>query len=295
MRRLLHALLVLLPAGCATTTPAPQPPVAVIPVPPTVPDTRGSTTPSPPPEPSGVGVGSTWTTELSRHEKLTPVARCQIVPVDMTTALVAEQRVTAIEDGRPSALAVRITSDREQGKGDAPLPSLEGKSYVVESSARGLVVRTAAGGPVPENEAHRVAALASTALGWPGAADPAKLADAVRAVVDAHMHGVPATKVDVAVHAEGPRHESWGDAIAFDVTLHATESDAGMCHRWTNDAKLAGEMLLRASDGALVSLRLAGPTSDTEAVCQGNTTPHTCNAGVITFEVRQPTFAAPAP
>jgi len=294
MRRFFYALLVLLSAGCAATTPAPQPPVAVIPVPPAVPDTEGSSTPSqPPPKPSGVGFGSTWTTELSRHEKLTPVARCQIVPVDMTTALAAEQSVTAFEDGRPTALAVRITSDREQGKGDAPLPSLEGKSYVVESSAHGLVVRTTAGGPVPGDEARRVAALASTTLGWPGAADPAKLADAVRAVVDAHMHGVPATKVDVAVHAEGPRHESWGDAIAFEVTLHATESDSGMCHHWTNDAKLAGEMLLRASDGALVSLRLAGPTSDTEAVCQGNTTPHTCNEGVIDFDVRQPALAAP--
>jgi hypothetical protein len=298
MRSFFPALLVLLPPGCAAATPAPQPPVAVIPVPPAVPDTKGSAAAAPtPPEPSGVGVGSTWTTELSRREELAPVARCQIVPVEMTTALAAEQRVTAVDDGRPTEVAVRIIQDREQAKGSPPPPSLEGKSYVVEGSEHGLVVHTAAGGPVPQDEARRVAALASTTIGWPGLnpradIDTSALGDAVRAVVDAHMHGVPATKVDVQVHACGRRRESWGDAFAFDVTLYATESDAGMCHRWTNDARLAGELLLRARDGALVSLRLAGPTSDTEAVCQGNTTPRTCNEGAITFEVRQPTFAA---
>ena len=38
---------------------------------------------------------------------------------------------------------------------------------------------------------------------------------------------------------------------------------------------------------------MSGPTSDTEAVCQGNTRPRTCNEGDITFEVRQPCFASP--
>jgi hypothetical protein len=134
----------------------------------------------------------------------------------------------------------------------------------------------------------------ATTHGWPGASrDPPKQEDAVRAVVDAHMHGVPASDVKTTVREAGTRHESWGDALVFDVTLHATESDAGMCHRWTNDAKLTGELLLRAGDGALVNMRLSGPTSDTEAVCQGNTTPRTCNKGDITFEVHRPCFASP--
>jgi hypothetical protein len=292
MRRLCYVGVAILLAGCASTTPSSQPPAVVIPVPPAAPDPKA--VPSVSPAPAAAGAYDVWTEEVTRHEKLTPLATCQIGPVDMTTSLVVENRVLARDGATATRLSLRVVQDREQGEGTPPSPSLEGKSYVAEQTAKGITVQDGAGRAVPAEEARRVRALAATALGWPGAArDAAKLADAVRAIVDAHMHGVPATDVKTTVRAAGTRRESWGDALAFDVALHATEADAGMCHRWTNDAQLAGELLLRPSDGALVSLRLSGPTSDTEAVCQGNTTPRTCNRGDITFEVHQPCFASP--
>jgi hypothetical protein len=75
--------------------------------------------------------------------------------------------------------------------------------------------------------------------------------------------------------------------------VNATESDAGMCHRWYNVADLKGELLLAARDGDLLSLHLAGPTHDTEGLCQGPTggpppPPHTCNQGDVAIDVTQP-------
>jgi hypothetical protein len=293
MKRLCYAGIAVFVAGCAPETSVRQPPAVVIPVPPAAPDRQPDPGVAPGAAPSG-GACGTWTEQVTRHEKITPVATCQIVPVDLTTTLVVEDRVLAREGGSPTQMSLRVVRDGEQAKGAPPPAGLEGKTYVASLTPAGITVQYESGKPVPDDEARRVRALAATMLGWPGAsADAAKLGDAVTAVVDAHMHGVPASNVKTTVRAAGTRRESWGDALVYDVTLHATESDAGMCHRWTNESKLTGELLLRRSDGALVSLRLSGPTSDTEAVCQGNTTPKTCNQGEITFEVRQPCFASP--
>ena len=78
-----------------------------------------------------------------------------------------------------------------------------------------------------------------------------------------------------------------GDRLVLDVKLPAHEEDAGMCHSWTNDAELAGRLVVRRGDGAFMSLDVTGPVSNTEATCQGDTTRRTCNKGAIEFKVRR--------
>lgn len=240
-----------------------------------------------------------------RHEKTAAVGRCQVVPVDAASQLVVEDHVLS-----PTKLALRIVQDRETAIGLDPGVSLDGKSYVAEQTAKGLDVRSASGAAVPDDEAQRVRRLAAVAVGWPGAdvaahmpaqgADVPALASALTAVVDASVHGTPPGALKARARFAGVRHEAWGDALAFEMTLGASESDAGMCHRWTNDARLAGEVLLRVRDGALVSLRLRGPVTNTEALCAegarqtgASAAPRTCNRGELSFELHQPCFAGP--
>jgi hypothetical protein len=118
----------------------------------------------------------------------------------------------------------------------------------------------------------------------------------VARIADVPLHGaeVEATsKVDVRFAAT--RAGGAGDELVFDVRLKASGSDAGMCHHWTNTAVLDGELRLRASNGAMLGLRLEGTTEDTEGLCQdpsGKPGPpppdHTCNRGKVTVEVKQP-------
>jgi hypothetical protein len=227
-----------------------------------------------------------------------PVGRCQIVPVSFSSTLAVELRV--LDDGR---LALRIVQDDETAKGVEALPSLLGKGYLVDGA---MQVRSADGEVVPDDQVARVLPMVSAFVGWhggeviahlpPAGAEVALLEGPVATVAAVPLHGgqvQPESKA--VVRFSGTRPGDAGDELVFDVTLQATESDAGMCHRWTNEADVKGELRLRASNGALLGLHLEGTTDDTEALCQDPSgkvgpppPPHTCNRGKVSVEVKQP-------
>jgi hypothetical protein len=125
------------------------------------------------------------------------------------------------------------------------------------------------------------------------------LEEPLKKLVDLRLHGEPAATT-IAVRFRGVRREAATDALVFDVAVTGTQSDAAMCHRWTSEAHAAGELVLGASDGALVSLRLRGPMSDAEALCpEGakesgvSAEPKTCNHGEMRIEVGSRGVAVP--
>jgi hypothetical protein len=303
MRRvaLLPAVAILL-AGCGAAGPLAVPPVVDLPVPPapaaskamvaaatTTPSAAPSTQPAP------------WVERAERTEVTMAVGRCQITPFTFGSAIAVENRL--LDGGR---LAMRVVQDDETAKEVTALPALLGKGYVIEASGQGLQVHGADDAPVPDDHASRVRALAATFLGWPGGdvaahrppagAEVPTLEAPVVAVAGVPLHGAqvePASKAVVVF--TGARHGDAGDELVFDVTLKATASDAGMCHRWTNAADVKGELRLRASNGAFLGMHLEGSTEDTEGLCQDPSgkpgpppPPHTCNRGKVTVEVKQP-------
>jgi hypothetical protein len=183
-------------------------------------------------------------------------------------------------------------------------PGLLGKGYVVERIGRALQVRGAGGEAVPDDEALRVRAMGTAVLGWPGgdvASHPPAvgvevevLENPVVTIAAMRLHGdLSAQESKAIVRYAGIKKGDAGDELAFDVELRATEGDAGMCHRWVNEAQAKGELRLRAQGGSLLGLHLQGEMHDTEGVCQGPSggpppPPHTCNRGEVTIEVRQP-------
>jgi hypothetical protein len=195
------------------------------------------------------------------------------VRIELASDVAAEVRRAT-----PGRVDVRVTQDHETADNLPARPALTGKSYVVEVRPEALDVHDASGGSVAdEEESRRVRAVASAVLPWSGS-----LEKAVEAAVDMHVHGVPAR--EVVTNVEPTR----GGAYA--VTLHASQSDAGMCHRWTTTARLAGDLALR--DGTLERLSLHGPTATTEALCAegarqagANPAPRTCTEGDITLSV----------
>lgn len=115
------------------------------------------------------------------------------------------------------------------------------------------------------------------------------LGEPVKTIVDLRLHGAPAV-ASFKVRFQRVRPGQLGDELVFDVAMSGAESDAGMCHQWTSEAHATGELVLRASDGSLLELRLRGPMSDTEALCpEGaketgvSAEPKTCNRGEMTF------------
>lgn len=273
------------------------PPVVVIPVEPgapapkSAPSATGAETPPAPP--------SAWVERAKRTEKTKPVATCQIAPFSLDSSIAVENHVLG-----PGRVAVRVIQDDETAKGVDSLPSLLGKGYVAERTATGIHVHGEDGEPVPADQADRVRALAMATVGWPGhdvvsalpaaGAEVTSLEQPVAALAAAPLHGTTNNVQSKAtVRFAGMRKEDDRDVVAFDVTLQATESDAGMCHRWSNVADLKGELMLAAHDGDMISLHLQGPTSDTEGLCQGPNggppaPPHTCNQGDVAIDVTQP-------
>jgi hypothetical protein len=242
-----------------------------------------------------------WVLRTIRTEGTKAVGRCQITPFTFGSTVAVENRV--LDGGR---LAMRVVQDDETGKGVTALPVLLGKGYVVEVSGHELHVRGADGAPVPDDQASRAGDLAAAFLDWPGgdmAAHPPAAGSEVIAlelfvarIADVPLHGGEVEAASKAVvRFATTRAGDAGDELVFDVTLKATGSDAGMCHHWTNSADLKGELRLRASNGAMLGLRLEGTTEDTEGFCQnpsGNPGPppqdRTCNRGKVSVEVRQP-------
>jgi hypothetical protein len=256
-----------------------------------------ATTPSAAPP----ALAAPWVERAERTEATKPVGRCQVSPFTFGSTIAVENRL--LDGGR---LAMRVVQDDEAASGVTPLPVLLGKGYVIEASGQELRVRGADDAPVPDDQASRVRALAATFLGWPGgelaAHPPAAGAEVptleapVATVARVPLHGAEvAGESKAVVRFAGTRHGDAGDELVFDVTLKATESEAGMCHRWTNAADVKGELRLRASNGALLGLHLEGSTDDTEGLCQDPSgkpgpppPPHACNRGKVTVEVRQP-------
>ena len=298
MRRLAYLALASCPwlVACAAAAPT-VPPVVVIPVEPALPMPKSAPsatvtdTPQAPPPP--------WVLRVKRTEKTKRVAGCQIVPFSIGSSIAVENRVLG-----PGRLAIRVIEDAETAKGVDPLPGLLGKGYVAERTQTGIHVHGEDGMPVPDDQVARIRSLSSATVGWPGhdvvsappaaGAEVAALEGPVVAVAAVPLHG-SAGNVDAkaTVHFTGARKSDDRDALAFDVTVNATESDAGMCHRWSNVADLKGELLLAARDGDLLSLHLAGPTHDTEGLCQGPNggppaPPRTCNQGDVSIDVTQP-------
>ena len=205
-----------------------------------------------------------------------------------------------------SRLGVRVVQDDESAKGVQALPGLLGKGYVVERLDGSLHVHDTSGERVPDDATRRVQALATATLGWPGGdvgshlpavgAEVPVLEAPVVAIAAVPLHGeLTAQESKATVRYAGIKKGDVGDELAFDVELTATEGDAGMCHRWVNEAQAKGELRMRTQGGALLGLHLQGATRDTEGLCQDPSgkpgpppPPHTCNRGEVTIEVRQP-------
>ncbi len=229
------------------------------------------------------------------HEHTSAQASCQIVPVDVASDATVQSTALDRDATGVTALSLRVLSDREKAQGVNGPASLGGKAYVVRVASPGVDVRDAAGAAPPPEEQARVSALAATALGWPGAAVAARplatgaqapaLAAAVQRLVQPTLHGESAAEVTTTVRFAASRNDGRRAVLVFDVTLSATTSDAGMCHRWTLSATLSGQLVLSAADGAFESLRLHGPRRDTQSVCPdvapngGGAGPLTCNEG----------------
>ena len=240
-----------------------------------------------------------WTERIERSEKTKSVARCQISPFSFASVMVVENRM--VDGGR---LGVRVVQDDENAKGVQALPGLLGKGYVVEKIGHSLHVHGSSGDAVSDSEALRVRALATAVQGWPGG-DVASHLPAVGAEVDVlelpvvaiaaiPLHGdLSAQESKALVRYAGIKRGDAGDELAFDVEVKVSEGDAGMCHRWLNEAVAKGELRIRTQGGSLLGLHLQGEMHDTEGVCQGPSggpppPPHTCNRGEVTIEVRQP-------
>jgi hypothetical protein len=124
----------------------------------------------------------------------------------------------------------------------------------------------------------------------PGAGEEVQpLEEAVKTIVDIRFHGAPA-EASVKVYFREVRRAPSRDELVFDIAMRGTQSDAGMCHQWTTQALVTGELSVRASDGSLRQLRLRGPMTDTEALCPEGAKetgrsiePTTCNRGHMTF------------
>jgi hypothetical protein len=299
-------LLSMLVCACARVLPAPTPPPAKL-VPPVGPDPKPSV---PACADSSADGGASWVAERRWHERTTATASCQIAPVDTSSELVVNATVVARAANEVTKLLVRVVSDREAATGVSAAPSLSGRSYWVQPAPSGLDVRDASGAPLPgDQDARRIRAVASVHVSWPGTtvaarlpkagSEVAALADAVRHVVDPFLHGEPANEATASVRFVGPRDLGRDGTLVFDVKLHARTSDAGMCHRWTMDGELAGELLLRTADGAFMGLHLHGPRRDTEALCLdlvakgSRAEPRTCNEGEVTLEVLQNCAVSP--
>ena len=276
-------LVVLSTVACAGGQQATSPPVVSVPVPPAAPSDPPASTASPPPAPDPAPAACTTT--VTRHVEAKKVAECQAVPWRMTGTVAFEERPQGAD-----RVAIRIVRDDEQADNVPPTPSLRGKSYVAERSGGSLVVHGEDGASgVPEDEAARIRAMAAVTLGWPGT-DASALSDAIRRITDVHLRGAPAREVDVKVHPEA--------ATRFQVKLRATESDAGMCHRWTDEETLEGP-LVEGDGGQLASLALHGSVHDTEALCpEGarqagvSAAPRTCNAGEASLSIDRRCAAA---
>jgi hypothetical protein len=255
-----------------------------------------SPTAAPTAQPSSTPLPPPWVERATRTEFTKGKPVCQVQPFTFSSTLAVEVRWTD-----PTHLALRVTQDDEKAEPIQPLPSLLGKGYTTDLTGQGLPAATP-GGAFPD-ERHRLDALTAAFLGWPGAAVVARtltpgtevpeLEAPVGAIADVPLHGAeePPGKTTTHVKFAATRKGDVGDERVFDVDIQTTGSDAGMCHHWTHEASVKGELRLRASSGAMLGLHLEGTTDDSEGVCQGANggkppPDHPCNKGKVTVDVK---------
>ena len=147
------------------------------------------------------------------------------------------------------------------------------------------------------DDARRLRSLATAVVGWPGATavrepdsgvrDYPEFTAPLQTILDVQLHGRPATVVVRSRFGEHAR-EQWGKALVFAVAIDASASGGASCSRWASDVSMTGSLVLRASDGAIVALRLGGPTVDEETPCTASGKPHNptiCNRGNMSVDL----------
>ena len=138
--------------------------------------------------------------------------------------------------------------------------------------------------------------------GWPGRevvanAGPAgqeepEFARAMADLLDLRLHGMAAT-VAISARFRAREKEPWGDVLVFDLAVKGTSTLRGrLCRQWRSEAQATGYVVLRASDGALVTLHAKGSEVDTEELCADvardlgeSPDPRTCNEGPLSLDM----------
>lgn len=289
-------------SACASSQPPAVPPAIELPVPPSKEARVAKPTMARAamPAPAATATVPPWVLRVERTTSSKAVAACQIAPVSSSSKVVVEERMRGA-----TGLAMRVVQDDEKATGTTVAPSLLGKGYLAEATEHGIQVATATGDAATAGEESRVRALATTVLEWPGKAivsagvsrpgEVSTLDVPLAAIASVTLHGEPATEVKASVHFAAARGagDTAEDVLTVSITAH--HADAGMCHHWESLAKLDGELVIRARDGALVALHLEGTTSDTEGLCQKvngapgpPAPPRACTKGSAVVDVRQP-------
>jgi len=190
----------------------------------------------------------------------------------------------------------------------------------IEVTAHGVEVRwpqcpVCAVNAVAPQETERVfnrtlMRLTIPVVGWPGSAWASRLPapgeevqafeGRVATMVDLHEDERPATGT-ATVRFRAVQPEAWGDAHVFDVALTGPmrttcsrtamsnpkleDDSSSPCSQPPTEVRAHGELVVRASDGAFIALRLRGPVS--EASQAGHVSVPTMGAatgGVFEFE-----------
>jgi hypothetical protein len=220
-----------------------------------------------------------------------PLEQCQVPPIPLRLAETT------------SAFFVARSRSAESVEGEAlvrrPREQREDTLYWVESGPERMFVARKGGELVPPGvpETNHLRAILTPWIAWPNAprvlatgTEATELASAVRAIADVPLRDAPAPFVAVVRFRESAR-EPWGDALVFDVKLSAMTTARGTYYAESTEVRGKGDLVLRASDGALAALHLRGAVSDTEVLVHepldgsGLTRERkTCTRGEMTFD-----------
>ena len=263
-------------AACAERVPAPAAPVQIEAQDPPVVSAAGTPDECPDGAP---------TLRVKKRQHSTPVAGCQVAPVDVDVGEAAKVFVRA-----RSAETVTEATLHDQGE------------YRAGWTEEGLQVMDASGKPLAgqSEKTREIRALAASIVGWPAHAalrplavgqELPELVDPIQRVVDLRIRDEP-TATATHVRFQGTQSRPWGAALIFEVVMDGESSSAGMCHRWATVSHASGELVLRATDGAVVAVHLHGTWQDTEALCPegarqagSSTEPKTCARGEMSFDL----------
>jgi len=247
--------------------------------------------------------GMTWREKHVTRVDLSGVASCQVQPMRRAHTTAFDVTLLEVRGRAATRVKLDILDDVDDTQGWPAAASLVGKHYVVAfDGPRSAAVTTADGAPVADEEAQRVRGLVPA--GAVTALDPdlvqrlgrsRDLRGRAVAAVSQWMQGAlaPSLRDEMPQAPSANATLVAGEGLDLDVSLATDEGSAGMCHRWSTSARMAGTLKLRPADGALVSLQVKGPAEDTEATCPagGGTAPRACNRGEASYEIERPCFA----